>query len=241
MNTSDTHALTGVYVTDALDFDERRASDEHLRACPECRTEIEGFRATTAVLAEVSAAEPPATLRRAVLDSVDRGRQTPPIHDAKRSRSSRQLPTKFWQGLAAACVVIALAATLFGYSQHLHGDSVADPGVAAVLREPDVMATSGDLSTGQATVLYSARGQVGVLLGRSIPSAAAGKTYQLWVMHADPTPSTSMGLFHPDALGTVLVTFSGDLVPGDRLGVSVEPASGSSAPSNVLAVLPVRS
>ena len=60
----DIHALSGAYAIDALDDLERAAFERHLAECSECRAEVDSLREAAGLLAETTAAEPPAGLRR---------------------------------------------------------------------------------------------------------------------------------------------------------------------------------
>ena len=60
------HALTGAYVCDALEPEERRELEEHLRECGPCAQEVAEFRAVAAVLGAALAVPPPDRLLAAV-------------------------------------------------------------------------------------------------------------------------------------------------------------------------------
>lgn len=73
------HLDTGALALGALPADERPAVEEHIATCESCRDELAGFRETVVRLAAVSAAAPPASLRRAVLAGVAVTAQLPPV------------------------------------------------------------------------------------------------------------------------------------------------------------------
>ena len=71
------HDLTAAYALDALDPDEERAYEEHLRRCPRCQEELAAFAETAAALAHgVDAPPPPPALRERILDQVAAERRT---------------------------------------------------------------------------------------------------------------------------------------------------------------------
>ena len=60
---------------------------------------------------------------------------------------------------------------------------------------------------------------------------SSGRVYQVWVM--SPSGARSAGLLH----GTSLLA---TIAPGDRIGITVEPAGGAARPTtNPVAILPV--
>lgn len=80
--TGDLHDLAAPYALHALGPEEAAGFEEHLADCPTCRAEVASFEATTAHLADLSATQPPASLRTDVLDSITRVRQDPsPVAD----------------------------------------------------------------------------------------------------------------------------------------------------------------
>jgi anti-sigma-K factor RskA len=56
------HALTGVYVCDALGARERRDVERHLRACQSCADEVAELRAVAAALGAALGVNPPVRL-----------------------------------------------------------------------------------------------------------------------------------------------------------------------------------
>ncbi|MFG2921882.1 anti-sigma factor domain-containing protein [Streptomyces sp. NPDC048305] len=70
MNAADPHEPSGAYVLHALPEEERRAFEEHLAGCEQCQEEVAELRATTALLGQVTAEQPPGALRDRVLSRV---------------------------------------------------------------------------------------------------------------------------------------------------------------------------
>ena len=60
------------------------------------------------------------------------------------------------------------------------------------------------------------------------------ETYQLWLI-GDEGPK-SAGVFQPDSDGGALVLLDGDVRPGLVLGLTIEPAGGSIAPTGEILV-----
>ena len=75
---NDIHALSGAYAVDALDDIERAGFERHLAECADCRAEVASLREAAGLLAEDSAADPPAELRDRVLAGIRTVRPLPP-------------------------------------------------------------------------------------------------------------------------------------------------------------------
>lgn len=232
--TDDLSVLAGAYALDALDDDERAVFEEHLRDCPECAEEVRGLHNAAAELSQLTQAVPPPQLRAAVLGAVAQSRPLPPLVDGARVLPLRRNRTAaLWQGLAAACALIAIVVSAWGYSEHRQAQKASTARVSVVeslLSAPDVRATTTAMKQGQGTLIYSRREHRLVLIGRGMPVLPADETYQLWMMTPTGAP-ISGGLFRPDPNGNVELPASGDLDGVDRMGVSVEPAGGSAQPT----------
>lgn len=76
---TDVHALSGAYALDALDASETRAFEEHLLTCSDCLVEVAELRAAAATLSTLSATEPGAHVRNAVLAGIQQVRPLPPL------------------------------------------------------------------------------------------------------------------------------------------------------------------
>ena len=72
------HALSGAYVVDALDDDERALFEQHLPGCLDCQREVASLREATALMADDAALTPPPSLRGSVLAGIKTIRPLPP-------------------------------------------------------------------------------------------------------------------------------------------------------------------
>ena len=72
------HALSGAYVVDALDDEEREAFEQHLPRCLDCQAEVASLREAAAMLADDVAMTPPDSLRTSVLAGISTIRPLPP-------------------------------------------------------------------------------------------------------------------------------------------------------------------
>jgi anti-sigma-K factor RskA len=236
---SDIHALSGAYAVEALDDTERAEFEQHLTVCAECRAEVASFRETTALLAAAEDETPPASLRRGVLAGISRVRPLPPdvpspastdMADGTTAVRRRRLP----QLLAAAAAVVLLAAGALAWHPWQHDrTSITDQVLAAsdAVRVTKQLPGGGELTLVRSPSLHRA-----VLLGRDVPDAGAGKTYQMWLQQPGQD-MVSAGLM-PDADEPTVLT--GDAATAAAAAVSVEPEGGSLHPSkDLVAVFPL--
>ncbi len=75
----DLHALTGAYVMDALDDDERDAFEAYMATSPATQAEVASLLEVGAMLGGAAAETPPEGLRRAVMAEIDNVRQERPV------------------------------------------------------------------------------------------------------------------------------------------------------------------
>ncbi|HEX8920594.1 MAG TPA: anti-sigma factor, partial [Pyrinomonadaceae bacterium] len=134
MTHEDYKEMLAAYALGALDGEERRALEEHLRTCADCAAEVAEWSDATAALAlSAASVEPPAELRARILESIrsipqDSGEKTKgdgevESDSAQQAASNviqmpldaRQRPlVPLWFGaIAASIAIIALSASLF--------------------------------------------------------------------------------------------------------------------------------
>lgn len=235
--TDELTGLVGAYALDALDDDEREVFEQHLRSCAECAEEVRGLRNAAAELSHLSEVSPPPQLWAAVLGAVAQSRPLPPLVD--NARAGNVLPlrrvrgTSLWQGLAAACALLAITVSAWGYTEHRQADRASGARASAVqqlLNAPDVKAATTTMKQGQGILIYSRSERKLVLVGHGMPTLPSDQTYQLWMLDKSGDP-VSGGVFRPDQAGNVEVSASGDLEGLTRMAVSVEPVGGSAQPT----------
>jgi anti-sigma-K factor RskA len=217
--------LSGLHALDALDDESRERFEELLATNPEARAEVDEFRATAAVLAAAVAEEPPAGLRDRVLADVAVTRQDPPVVDlaVRRSRRVRAV----WIAAAAAVVLVVGLFAGMVIDRPPRGDAE----LADVLARSDVrmVPLSGDGPSGVKVVWSDEAGRA-VVVANDMADLPDDRTMELWRMSGD-RPSR-VGVFEPDADGRVRAAFDTDLAGADALGVTIEPAGGSDAPTS---------
>ncbi len=265
----DLHVLTGSYVLDAISPEEREEFERHLQTCPTCEAEVRGLRETAARLAMARAVAPPARMERRVLAATYQTRQLPPlsgdalrvIRERRRTQAARVFASRpagwprrvlapgrssgrsSWprrMAVAAAAASVAAAAVL-GVTQvstqhQLDTARASGAAIARVVTASDAQVeTARSRQGGSMTVVVSAQLREAVVSATGMGALPAGRVYQVWVMGPSGAPfsARSVGLLQDTQLLAHAVT------PGDRIGITVEPAGGSTRPTTTpVAVLP---
>ena len=135
---------------------------------------------------------------------------------------------------SAAAAVLLIAGAVVGVNW-------GGPAGWGAQREVQAIASADDAQT--ATVETAVGGEVTVVwseeLGRSairtegLPAVGDDETYELWYIDAsgEELAATPAGLFDPDG-GAAYVVLDGEFEPGLLIGITVEPAGGSDAPTS---------
>jgi anti-sigma-K factor RskA len=230
--TEDLHVLAAAYALNALDPQERQLFEEHLTECENCAEEVRGMQRTATELSLMTDTAPPPELRDSVLHAISQVRPLAPVVDNVIALRRARVARSTWQGLAAACALIAILLGGWGYSQHRDVERARSAQGSASTSPPEagLSVRTTSLSKGSGTIVYAADAHKVVLIGRGMPALPAGKTYQLWMLPAKGK-AVSAGVFQTDAAGNVAYQTTGDLTGFDRMGISIEPAGGSAQPT----------
>jgi anti-sigma-K factor RskA len=235
---TNTHALLGPFLLDAVSDSERAEFEAHLDSCEDCQSEVESLRGVIAIMADAEATAPPASLRDRVMAQVDRTSQLPPLPsvptvrtpDARGSgRASRPLTWARVMTAAAAVVAVVAVGTGLIMTAGDEPDSVAmEREVMMVASAPD--AASMDLELGASHLVVSKRMEAVAAMGYGAPMPTKGMEYQLWLVMDDgsahPGP-TFMPTDDGDFMALMHTSFAG--VSG--FWVTEEPMGGSEAPT----------
>lgn len=231
----DLHVLAGSYVLDAISDAEREEFERHLQHCPTCEAEVRGLRETAARLALACAMTPPARMERRVLAAAYQTRQLPPLSADRPHRAlpRRAFPRRLAVLAAAASVAAAVALGITQLSAQHQLDQARATAIARVVTAPDAhVETARTSAGGSVTVVASVALREAVVSTSGMASLPSSRVYQVWVM--SPSGARSAGLMHGSSLLASAVR------PGDRIGITVEPAGGTARPTTTpVAVLPV--
>ncbi len=232
----DWHVLSGSYALDALPDPERVEFERHLQHCPSCEAEVRGLRETAARLAMAQALQPPLGMEQQVLAAAYRTRHLPPLpsdrlraaRDHRRAQVARRFAPRRIAAFAAAASVaaaVALGITQVSTQHRLESTQASNAAISQVVTAPDArIETTRTSAGGSVTVVASAALREAVITSTGMVSPPAGQVYQVWVI--SPFGARSAGLMADRS--TLLASA---VVPGDRIGITVEPAGGTSKPT----------
>ena len=225
MDPSVMHDLTPAYALDALEDDERRAYEEHLRTCERCQEELAGLTDAAASLAYGQVApEPPLALRERLLEGLEE-RDLADVVPLWRRRTV--------QSLAAAATLATAAAIGLGIWAGSLSSSLDDERVLA-RENTAVLELVGDPTTtrialdgADGTLLVSQGGTAALVLS-SLARAPAGMTYEVWVIRDGV--AAAAGLFEGGS--ELALRLEEPVAPGTTVAVTLEAAGGVEQPTS---------
>ena len=229
---SDIHALSGAYAIDALDDLERAQFERHLAECSECRAEVDSLREAAGLLPETSAAEPPTALRERILAEAATVRPLPPVTPPVTPRATRHRRLRLAPLVAAAAVVAALGAgavVWHPWSDETPAAQQLSP-ADRVRNAPDAVTVTRRIDGGEATIIASRSLNKFVVTTRDLPPLQKGKVYEMWLNDPRHGMVPVSGGLMTAADSTVVL--SGDVSHALGAGITIEPATGSKAPTS---------
>ena len=217
------HQLTAGYALDALDDDERRAYEEHLEGCDRCRDELASFGDVAGALAlAASGPEPSPDLRDRVLAAA-RAEPQNVVPLAAPQRRTLLAPAF----AAAAAVAAAVAIGLGIYAATLRND--LDKSRSALSSPPAVVPIEG----AEGRLVVTGDGKAWLALSE-LPTAPAGKAYEVWVIEGNtPRPA---GIF-AGAPSPTLVRVERPVPDDAVVAVTLERAGGVTRPTTTPVVV----
>ena len=216
MNCEQTRELLPAYLLGALDVDETRDVEAHLRAGHEHDDELVELRATVLALdrfADERALEP------------ERRSDRPPL-TLRPEGTAKGTGLRGWLAFQPALRTAAIAASL-AIAVFAAGWFTSGLGNGTSGRDVSVAIRSG----GQSVSLSGATSEQRVAVSMTgFDRLAAGRVYQLWAIR-DGTWSR-IGLCNPHEDRTWSGEFPFAIRPGEQIALTIEPAGGSAAPTS---------
>jgi anti-sigma-K factor RskA len=221
------------YALGALEAEESRALEAHLEVCPACKAELDSYRKVGENLLLATPPQPPSAALRKQLQS-----HLPSAHKKARPRFA----WSFSQIGLAAVILLLLVSSVFSIlevrslraqqalmSQQLQNSQTA----LAMLTYPGVTTVSLEGTGVVGTLLLDKDHKFALLTVWYLPELEADQTYQAWLI--DPQGErTSGGTFNPELkqpFTSATIISPEKLANYTGLGVTVEPAGGSSQPT----------
>lgn len=228
------HDLLPAYALEALDPDEIRALEAHLKTCHDCQARLEEYRAVgDGLLFALPPKAPPPRVRARLIASLATAQA--PARPARRTWPIWQLAG----GLALAALLIFNVSTmtqlqaLQRQQATLAKQLQTSQTALALVAYPEGRSLSVTGQQAAGTLVLNSELQRGVLFAWGLDVLDEAHTYQVWLIQPDGH-RISGGLFRPEP-GQPFVSV---VIPSERpfsdftgLGVTIEPAGGSPAPT----------
>jgi anti-sigma-K factor RskA len=236
-----------LYALDALEGEERVAIEKHLRDCSECRSEVEQLQKDLALLA-LSASGPisPPRCRERLIAAI--------ANEPRQLRTRVRKRTGWLNALALAAAAAAIVFIVFLARQNNHlQEQLADLRARATAEEQQLRQANELLSAltsanaehftlvanntapqPQGKAIYDRRSGTLVFLASNMPAIPLHKAYELWLIPTSGAAPIAAGIFKPNARGTATVIKPPlpRTVDAKTFAVTVEPETGSSAPTS---------
>ncbi len=212
----------------ALDSDEARGVEEHVRSCWICRNESIAFQeAAEALSLAAPAADPSPALKVRLMQQVGAAPSRGPVLAEAPAPSfwERLLPA--W-GLASLLLIIGLSASSIVLWQRVNDLEflTAPGGMRAV---PLTATDAAPSATG--FVLISADGNDGALVVDGLPPLAESQQYQLWLIRDGQRTSGAVFSTDENSYGGTRIRAPLSLLDYSAVGITIEPLGGSPQPT----------
>ncbi|MDI9918174.1 anti-sigma factor [Rhodococcus sp. IEGM 1379] len=234
------------YAIDALDLDERRTVDVLLAGTDDTtRAEFEAqVRLTAETMADLStldALEPPPALRNRILDAVALTPQTPELAPPVSLAAERRKRRSPWGMALAAAAAAVIVVSGIGIGVQASDNTPSPNTVSEIMAAPDVRTTTLDIpGGGTATTAFSPSEDAAVLTMNNVTPPSADKVYQMWLVAPDGVTMTPAGTMAPGDVKPATQVVLDGVGTNTRLAFTVEPAGGSTTPTDdPFAIIPL--
>ncbi len=248
--------LLPFYALDALSDEERELVESYVAEHPEVRKQISDLQFATDVLPySVTPVEPQRRLKDALMArvAVDQRSSAPNQVPSPRVMRGDQILRTFTLGIATLAIVWVMIlnsqitrlrkeVSVLGEALVAQSNSIEQ--INAKLPQTPVSAAM-TISLKGTKVQPQAQGQLiadpksesAVLVITGLGQLEAGKTYQVWLIDASGPKSAGLLTVNANGQSVIIVTSDSQIGSFKSLGISVEPAGGSSKPTGDIVVL----
>ena len=221
-----------LYALGLLDGEEKREIDAHLnRNCADCQKHLTAALAVNALLlSQAPQVVPPSRLRRRVMASV--GIERSGLTWVAALAAACAVIVALWLGTESRATDRELAKARLALKQSAtERDSLEQ--ALGFLNQPETRQVNFGLDKpAPPRGNFFLNPRLGVLLVASnLPPLPAGKAYELWVIPKGGAPRPA-GTFQSGPQGTAVHILNGAVDSNVTLAVTVEPESGSQAPTS---------
>lgn len=244
-------SLTGAYVLNALDEDERKAFEAKLATSEEARSEVTELSDTASLLGlSVQPVAPSDALKSSLMARIASTPQLAaeevnveaevapePTPVASLTKAEMKAQRRWFQrplvaslSVAAAGMVV-LAGVSGGLISGAETTQVQADGLAAISEASDAQKTVADFGdTGTATVMWSEQENASAVFVHDVPALNPDQSYELWYIN-DSGEARSAGLLSSDSVDRGWHVLEGQMSDSERVGITVEPKGGSEQPT----------
>ncbi len=224
------------YALGALDAEEARALEAHLRGCESCRAELADYRLVSEnLLAATPPRQPSPALRKRLQSRLPSAQAVPTTARPRFAWSFSRLTVGAALLLLLGLNLISLAQMRALQRQQLSVQRQLQNNQAALamLSYPGTESLPIDAGNVSGTVLLDRDRNTAALVAWNLPELTEAQIYQIWLIEPDGH-RVSAGLFRSQTdlpYTTQPVFWSQDISNFVGMGVTIEPAGGSEQPT----------
>jgi|DewCreStandDraft_1066081.scaffolds.fasta_scaffold03620_5 anti-sigma-K factor RskA len=242
MHPAEYDELIPLYAIGALEPAEAEAARRHLETCPICQEALRDYQVVAEeLLYQVPALEPPPALRAKLLARLQAQPASPPVD--RPQVASRSGWRRFWAGtivlprwaaLGALLALVALGG--LALSERARYAALADAlEMGRILSAPDHMSVSLEAAQqapeARGVVYMQPGSSTALLVVYRLATLPPDKAYQVWLIRDGQRDSGGLFRVRPDGHATVLIRAPRPLQSYQQIGITTEPATGSSGPT----------
>jgi anti-sigma factor RsiW len=223
----------GAHALGALPADQAAALEAHLAICPSCQNEAQSYQAIREGMLHAAGERVPSSRVRAKLLAVL-------AEERRMGASPRRFSFAMASAMAGLVLALGLSAGLMtqvvGLQRQMNGlgeQLRINQTALALVAYPGARSLPVFGENAGGTMVVDSDQPLGVLIAWGLPILDASHTYQVWMISPDGT-RTSGGLFTVSPAmpyASVVIQAEAPMSAYRGLGVTIEPAGGSPAPT----------